>query len=81
MKRATNCCTGTERRAETTRTIRETKAEAIAFVVSHAIGLEGVESSTSYIQLWNGDRQTLTESLQLIQETASLILTAISPGE
>jgi len=70
-----------ERRAQTTRTIRETEAEAVAFVVSHAIGLDGAEASTSYIQLWNGDKQTLTESLHFIQVTASQILTAISPGE
>jgi two-component system CheB/CheR fusion protein len=57
------------------------KAEAVAFVVSHAIGLDGAEASTSYIQLWNGDKQTLTESLQFIQATASQILTAISPGD
>jgi N-terminal domain of anti-restriction factor ArdC len=69
------------RRTETTRTIRETEAEAVAFVVSHAIGLDGAEASTSYIQLWNGDKQTLTESLQFIQATASQILTAISPGD
>jgi hypothetical protein len=33
------------------------------------------------IQLSNGDKQTLTESLQFIQATASQILTAISPGD
>jgi hypothetical protein len=42
--------------------------------------LAGAEASTSYIQVWNGDKQTLTESLQYIQATASQILTAISPG-
>ena len=56
-----------ERRSQTSRTIRETEAEAVAFVVSHAIGLDGAEISTSYIQLWNGDKQTLTESLRFIQ--------------
>jgi len=70
-----------ERRAQTTRTIRETEAEAVTSVVSHAIGLDGAEASTSYIQLWNGDKQTLMESLQFIQATASQILTAISPGD
>jgi hypothetical protein len=30
----------TDRRAETTKTIRETEAEAVAFVVCHAIGLD-----------------------------------------
>jgi antirestriction factor ArdC-like protein len=71
----------TERRAETTRTIRETEAEAVAFVVCQAIGLDGAEASSSYIHLWNGDKQTLTESLDFVQQTASQILTAISPGE
>lgn len=71
----------TERRAETTRTIRETEAEAVAFVVCQAIGLDGAEASSSYIQLWNGNKQTLTESLHFVQQTASQILSAISPGE
>jgi hypothetical protein len=48
----------TSRRAETTRTIRETEAEAVAFVVSQA-ALETNGSSAAYIQLWNGDKQTL----------------------
>src|SRR6202042_837042 len=40
----------TERRATTTKTIRETEAEAIAFVVSSAIGLETGTSASDYIQ-------------------------------
>jgi len=71
----------TERRAETTRTIRETEAEAVAYVVCHAVGLDGAEFSSSYIQLWNGNKQTLTQSLHFVQQTASQILSAISPGE
>jgi hypothetical protein len=71
----------TERRAATTRTIRETEAEAVAFVVCQAVGLDGTEASSSYIQLWNGDKQTLTESLHFVQQTASQILSAISPDE
>ena len=70
----------TERRAETTRTVRETEAEAVAFVVCQAVGLDGAEASISYIQLWNGDKQTLTESLHFIHQTASQILGAISPA-
>jgi len=69
------------RRAETTRTIRETEAEAVAFVVCQAVGLDGAQASTSYIQLWNGNKQTLTESLHFVQQSASQILSAISPGE
>ena len=70
-----------ERRAKTNRTIRETEAEAVAFVVCQAIGLETNGSSADYIQSWRGDKQTLTEGLHFVQQTASQILTAISPGE
>jgi antirestriction protein ArdC len=70
-----------ERRSETTRTIRETEAEAVAFVVSSAIGLDPNSASADYIQLYHGDKQTLTESLHLIQQTSAQILTAINPGE
>jgi len=69
------------RRSETTRTIRETEAEAVAFIVSHAIGLDTNTSSSDYVALYDGDKQTLMESLTYIQQTASQILTAISPGE
>ncbi|MEW5980104.1 MAG: ArdC family protein [Acidobacteriota bacterium] len=70
-----------ERRAQTTRTSRETEAEAVAFVVSTAVGLELSTSSSDYIQLWQGDKQLLIESLHFVQQAASQILTAISPGE
>jgi hypothetical protein len=65
------------RRAETTKTVRETEAEAVAFVVCHAIGLDTGTQSSDYIQLWQGDKTTLSESLQFIQATAVQILTAI----
>jgi hypothetical protein len=63
-----------ERRTETTRTVRETEAEAVAFVVSQAIGLDCSTRSSDYIQLYRGDRTTLQESLQLIQLTAAGII-------
>jgi len=66
-----------ERRAQTTRTQRETEAEAVAFIVSSAIGLDA-SSSADYITLYNGDVELLTESLELIQQTASRILEAIT---
>lgn len=68
----------TERRTETTKTIRETEAEAVAFVVSQAIGLDTNSAFSDYIRLYNGDRETLTESLDYIQKTAAAILEAIS---
>jgi len=51
-----------DRRATTSRRIRETEAEATAFVVCHAIGLETGSAACDYIQLWNGDALVLVES-------------------
>ena len=67
----------TDRRADTTKTIRETEAEAVAFVVCHAIGLDTNTAAVDYIKLYNGDRATLSASLQFIQSTAAEILTAL----
>jgi antirestriction protein ArdC len=71
----------TERRSKTTHTIRETEAEAVAFVVSSAIGLDVNSSSSDYIQLHAGDKATLVESLAFVQQTSAEILGAISPRE
>ena len=70
-----------ERRSVTNHVIRETEAEAVAFVVSHAAGLETGTSSSDYIQLHSGDKATLVESLGFIQQTASEILKAILPSQ
>ena len=70
-----------ERRQATTHTVRETEAEAVAYVVSSAIGLDANTSSSDYIQLHAGDKATLAESLAVIQQTASAILRAIMPAE
>ncbi len=69
------------RRSETTRTIRETEAEAVAFIVSHAIGLDTNSASADYVTLYNGDKKVLLESLTYIQHTASQILSAITSGD
>ena len=63
-----------DRRENTSRRARETEAEATAFVVCQAIGLEAGSAAADYIQLWNGDAQLLTESLSHIREAASAIL-------
>lgn len=68
-----------ERRSETTKRMRETEAEAVAFVVCNAIGLETGTASADYIGLYAGDAKLLTESLECVQQTASRILTAITP--
>ena len=68
-----------ERRTATTRTVRETEAEAIAFVVGTSIGLETGHASADYIQLYHGNAALLAESLEVIQRTSALILAAIEP--
>ncbi len=59
---------------KTTRTIRETQAEAVAFVVNTTIGLETNTASSDYIQLYQGDKKVLAESLHDIRQTANTIL-------
>jgi hypothetical protein len=68
-----------ERRNATTHTVRETEAEAVAFVVSSVIGLDTNTASADYIQLHAGDKATLAESLAFIQQTSAAILKAIEP--
>lgn len=66
-----------ERRTVTTKTVRETEAEAIAFVVSQTIGLDAGRASADYIHLYHGNVALLTESLEVIQKASALILSAI----
>ena len=68
-----------DRRTLTTKEVRETEAEAVAFVVCQSIGLETGSAFSDYIRLWNGDAKLLQESLEVIQRTAAVILGAISP--
>jgi antirestriction protein ArdC len=70
-----------ERRNQISHTVRETEAEAVAFVVCSGIGLDTNTSSADYVQLHGGDKATLAESLARIQQTASVILQAIEPNE
>jgi antirestriction protein ArdC len=63
------------------RDIRELEAEAVAFVVGSAIGLETAGASRDYIHLYRGDRERLTQSLDRIQRTASAILRALGAAE
>jgi len=70
-----------ERRATTSKRSRETEAEAVAFVVCQAIGLETGSAAQDYIQLYEGDAKLLSESLQHIQQTATRILNAIGAEE
>ena len=66
-----------ERRTATTQTVRETEAEAVAFVVGKAVGLVTGSASADYIQLYHGNASLLAESLEVIQQTAAVILAAL----
>jgi len=68
-----------ERRTATTKTVRETEAEAVAFVVGKAVGLVTGSASADYIQLYHGNASLLAESLEVIQRTAAVILAALEP--
>jgi len=57
----------------------ETQAEAVAFVVCRGIGLETNNAAADYIALYNGDKNTLAESLSAIQATSTKILDQILP--
>ena len=60
------------------KTVRETEAEAVAFVVSEAIGLTTTDASSDYIQLYSGDSETLKSSLERIQKTSTTILSGLN---
>ena len=66
-----------ERRSSTSKRIRETEAEAVAFVVCSAIGLDAGSAAQDYIGLYGGDAKLLSESLEYVQRTATRILNAI----
>jgi antirestriction protein ArdC len=66
-----------ERRTATTKTVRETEAEAIAFVVGKTIGLSTGRASADYIHLYHGNAALLAESLEVIQKTSAVILSAL----
>ena len=67
--------------ATTDRAIRETEAEAVAFVVCEAIGLDAKTASSDYIQLYDGDKETLMQSLHRIHGVATEILGWIGVGK
>lgn len=62
--------------------VRETEAEAVAFVVCQTIGLDASTAASDYIQLYDGKTETLAASLDRIQKTAAEIIAALhAPNE
>ena len=68
-----------ERRTTTTKVVRETEAEAIAFVIGKAVGLETGSASADYIHLYHGNASLLAESLEVVQQASGVILAALQP--
>ena len=66
---------------QTGKTILETEAEAVAYVVCEALGLDTNTASSDYIQTWQGTRETLAESLRQIHETAMRIMDGLMEAE
>lgn len=69
---------GGERRKELSRTVKETEAEAVAYAVGLSVGLDMNTASADYISLYDGDRDTLRESLESITRVASQIIVALT---
>src|SRR5207247_5833429 len=61
----------------TSKAVRETEAEAVAFIVGTAMGIRSSVDATDYIQLYDGNADTLRQSLNRIQMTAKTILSAL----
>jgi hypothetical protein len=66
-----------ERRTATTKTVRETEAEVVAFVVGKSIGPQTGRALADYIHLYHDNAALFTESLEEIQKTSAVILAAI----
>lgn len=63
------------------KTVRETEAEGVAFVVCQAMGLEAGNAARDYIQLYSGDKEMLLSSLERIRQTAVGIIQGIAGQE
>jgi antirestriction protein ArdC len=68
-----------DRRTTTTKVVKETEAEAVAFIVSKAVGVKVGTASADYIHLYHGNASLLAESLEVIQQTSAVILAALEP--
>lgn len=62
---------------QATRTVRETEAEAVAYIVSQAVGLDCNTAACDYIKLYDGNKETLLASLERIRQAAREIIAAI----
>ena len=59
----------------------ETEAEAVAYVVCKAFGIDAMAVAREYIQMYDGDAKTIEESFSRIRSTAARILFLISEAK
>ena len=60
------------------KTVRETEAEAVAYVVCRSFGLDCSTRSSDYIQMYDGNEGTLIASLERIQKTAARMIESLT---
>jgi hypothetical protein len=70
-----------ERRTITTKAVRETEAESIAYIVSRAVSLNTGTANSDYVAMYGGNVELLTESLAVIQQASATILDALFAEE
>lgn len=63
------------------RRVEEVEAEAVAYVVCRAYGVDAKEQTNEYIRLYRGDAKLVEASLQRIRSTATHILFLMSEAE
>jgi len=56
---------------------KETEAEAVAFVVGQAIGIDSLGQTADYVQLWKGDAELFAACLGRVQKCAKQIIEGI----
>jgi RNA polymerase sigma factor (sigma-70 family) len=61
--------------------LRQTQTEAVAYVVSRALGLEAQGAACNFLLHYDGHRGALAQSLAIIQETSAEILEELVPEE
>ena len=71
----------TERRSSTSKRVRETEAESVAFVVCSAIGLETGTAAQYYIGLYGGDESSLARASNTSSGLQVKFLNAIGTDE
>ncbi len=66
-----------DRRAKTTKVIRETEAESVAYIVCKYADLDCGSKAADYIQLYTGDAKLLMQSLECVRRVSSSVISKL----